>query len=244
MEISKQLNNHWSEQKNIIITTFGPNSKVTKELDISIILAAIHTDIGDNLSFQVLDDRVLATVLPLVESFRPLYKINQYKTNNQGIPISLAIGRYKEDEYTGGNGTFFKMGNPCNSFTYLLIYILGYLATAAMAEYLYKVRIAYKRKNLVAINSRNYPFFSEFLGVSVDTGDVYSRGEVEFQQIMDALLSKGDSFIRRIMFHSVRGRLPEEYRKENGADQGAKDLTWSYASVFTASLARDEILNN
>lgn len=37
----------------------------------------------------------------------------------------------------------------------------------------------------------------------------------------------------------TNGSLPEEFDRTSGAPSGARDLTWSYASLITANAARD-----
>lgn len=45
--------------------------------------------------------------------------------------------------------------------------------------------------------------------------------------------------MRRVKFHvPADGRLAEEYHRRDGIATGAEDLTWSYASVVTAAMAR------
>ena len=181
--------------------------------------------------FIVTDDRVLATVKPLVDSFRNLYPINRITKDASGRPLSPAVGRYQEDTYSGTNNENMK-GNP------------WFLTTAAVAELLYKASHKFEQKGLIAITSRNFVFFKEFLGVDgVKVGDVYTKSSPLYQKIQDQFLQVGDSYIRRIMFHSKDGRLPEEFRKDTGEAWGAKDLTWSYASILTAADARNFITN-
>lgn len=55
----------------------------------------------------------------------------------------------------------------------------------------------------------------------------------------------GDAFLRRVKYHvGTEGRLTEQYNRNTGISQGAKDLTWSYAAVLTAGWARAEATGN
>ena len=63
-----------------------------------------------------------------------------------------------------------------------------------------------------------------------------------YDLIHDQLLLVGDSYLRRIMFHSHNGRLPEEFTRDDGFERGAKDLTWSYAALLTAAEARNVLI--
>lgn len=117
------------------------------------------------------------------------------------------------------------------------------MATAAIAEYLYKVSLAWKTKGYIPVTNRSLNFFKNFLGVSqAYTGAIYYKTDEAFNQIHAKLLSIGDSYIRRVMFHSHDGRLPEEFTRDQGFERGAKDLTWSYAAIITAADAREALL--
>jgi glucoamylase len=228
--LSVALDSHWSEQQGFILSGVSNGQVLRSGLDMANILAVIQTDRGDGLSFSVTDDRVLASLKPLIDSFKTIYQVNKVNADANGLPIGAAIGRYHEDRYDGvrsdGPG-----GNP------------WYLTTAAVAEFLYKVSVAWKTKGFIPVTRRSYSFFKDFLGVSqVVSGAVYTKGDDIYDQIHMRLLSIGDSYIRRIMYHSKNGRLPEEFNKDTGNERGSKDLTWSYASIITAGAARDKLL--
>ena len=226
--ITASLERHWSNDRGFIISGYENDNIIRSGLDISVILAVLHSDLGDNLTFNMIDDRVLASVHPLVESFRSIYKINSMTQDKKGRPLGLAIGRYQEDTY---DGVYNSRGNP------------WYLATAAIAEYCYKVSLSFKKKGIVPVTQRSLSFFKDFLGLSsVYPGAVYAEGDDQYNAIHEALLNTGDSYLRRVMIHSRAGRLPEEYTRDEGNERGAKDLTWSYAAVLTAAEARNALL--
>ena len=55
---------------------------------------------------------------------------------------------------------------------------------------------------------------------------------------------KGDAFLKRLQYHSnPDGSLSEQINQDTGFMQGARDLTWSYASFLTALFAREEKIN-
>ncbi len=58
-----------------------------------------------------------------------------------------------------------------------------------------------------------------------------------------ALVQRGDETLAAILHYLPDdARLAEQFDKETGAPRSAMDLTWSYASVITAALARAEAL--
>jgi glucoamylase len=72
-------------------------------LDANIILGSIAVfDINancDNLTFQPCNSKSLANFKVFVDAFRSIYTINAGIANNSGV----AVGRYPEDTYQGGN---------------------------------------------------------------------------------------------------------------------------------------------
>lgn len=249
-KLSKALEVHWSENRGFIVSGYEGNNlqPIRSGLDIATILAVIQSDTGDSLTFSLTDDRVLATLKPLVESFRAIYRINAITQDDQGRPLGLAIGRYFEDSYDGvrnSRGMSFPLLLPVSKSTSLTQTWIGnpwYLTTAAVAEYLYKVSSAFKAKGVIPVTQRSVSFFRDILGLTqVFPGAVYTRGDAMYDSIHTQLKAVGDSYIRRIMFHSRSGRLPEEYTRDEGKERGAKDLTWSYAAIWTAADARAQL---
>jgi glucoamylase len=101
--LSKALDLHWSEERGFIVSGYEGNSlrPIRSGLDIATILAVIQSDTGDSISFSMTDDRVLASLKPLLDSFRSIYRINSITQDDAGRPLGLAIGRYSEDTYDG-----------------------------------------------------------------------------------------------------------------------------------------------
>lgn len=57
--------------------------------------------------------------------------------------------------------------------------------------------------------------------------------------MLAALQGWGDAFMRTAKYYTpAGGHLAEEINRDTGVPQGAADLTWSYASILTAALAR------
>jgi glucoamylase len=74
----------------------------TKELDIAVILAAIHA-LGDGLAHTVRDPRMHATLQRLEELFDSIYPIN----HNRPAERAPAMGRYRGDVYFSGGAYYF-----------------------------------------------------------------------------------------------------------------------------------------
>jgi glucoamylase len=77
-------------------------SRSTKELDISVILAAIHAS-GDGSTHSVRDPRMQATLQRLESLFDAAYEINR----NRAAHRAPALGRYAGDVYFSGGAYYF-----------------------------------------------------------------------------------------------------------------------------------------
>ena len=233
--ISETLDLHWSQSLGYIVSGLNNQGEsIRSGLDISVILAIIQTPVPDTTSFSATDDRVLATIQPLVDSFDQLYNVNREVVDSHGRLLGPAMGRYPEDVYDGigvslGMQTIYltKKGNP------------WYLATTAIAEYLYTVSRMWRQQKRIQITERSLGFFQKFLEIPLvqDNGS-YTPDTKLYKIIQSRLISKGDAFLRRVKHHSVDGRLSEEFTRDKGLPRGAQDLTWSYAALLTVSKVR------
>jgi glucoamylase len=101
--ILSTLDGFWREDlqfyKSRILESHAPS---TKELDISVIFAAIHAG-GDSASHSVRDPRMHATLARLEELFDAEYGINR----NRGTLRGAAMGRYAGDVYYSGGAYYF-----------------------------------------------------------------------------------------------------------------------------------------
>ncbi len=219
LQISLSLEHHWSEAKGYIVSGLKNSQDIRSGLDISIILGVIHS--SKLPSFAPDDDRVLSSFVHLVGRFAQFYDINKVTHDRNGQPLGVAIGRYPEDVY---DGTGVSSGNP------------WYLATASLAEYLYNLAYLYQKKDRVDITSRSLPFFRDFLKIkSIKVGLADS---LLLSKVIQMCRIKGDEFLRRIKFYEPMANLSEQYDSLSGRNLGARDLTWSYASVLSAGRAR------
>lgn len=227
--IEDTLPEFWDDSRGYILTvldqTNGPNHD--SGLDVSVILAALHSTQGEQ-TFGVTDDRILATAYNIQQAFAGLYAINQ---QSEFQNLGTAIGRYPEDQYNGTASTASTLANP------------WFLATAAYAELFYRASGEFKLAGEIEISDLNKPFFESLHslnGATLNVGDIYRAGDAMFTEIVNGLVTDGDRFIARVRFHANGDSLSEQYDRDNGFEQGAHDLTWSYASLITALNARPQ----
>ncbi|CAL5874215.1 uncharacterized protein PFLUO_LOCUS8503 [Penicillium psychrofluorescens] len=186
-------------------------------LDANSLLSSIHTfDPAarcDDTTFQPCSARALSNHKLVIDSFRSLYGVNSGKAAGSAI----AIGRYAEDTYQGGNP--------------------WYLTTLAAAEQLYDALYQWKRQGSLSITQTSLPFF-QGLVLSAATGN-YSSSSTTYSSITKAVQAYADGFVSVVQQYTPNnGTLSEQFSRENGTPISARDLTWSYASFLTAVARR------
>ena len=218
---SMVLESFWSPSENIIGVSLD-RSKLRKYsgLDVATILGTLHSEV-EGQSYNVHDPRVHATALAVKNVFNKFYDINK-----KGF-ISTAIGRYPEDVYDG-NG--FNGGNP------------WFLAIHAFAELNYRIASRALFVKDILISPVNHAFFMDLKHLDPKTKKMLGKSERIFMQdprfmkIINALILEGDDYIKRSAFHANQetASMAEQINRYHGSMQGARDLTWSYASLLTA----------
>ena len=69
---------------------------------------------------------------------------------------------------------------------------------------------------------------------------ILKKDDPRFGQITGALIELGDGYLRRIKEHADKsGSLSEQFDRNDGTPQSARDLSWSYAAVLTAFQQRE-----
>lgn len=97
-----RLNSYWDESRGYLRSRFlSDGRRSTKELDISVVLAAIHA--ADDGGLAVDEPHLLATFGQLEALFDKDYAINRDRPEGQGV----AMGRYRGDVYFSGGAYFF-----------------------------------------------------------------------------------------------------------------------------------------
>ncbi|TFK24931.1 glucoamylase [Coprinopsis marcescibilis] len=205
---------YWNPSRNYVTANTGGGRS---GIDANTLLASVHTfdpAAGcDNDTFQPCSEKALANHKAYVDAFRSIYRINN------GIPSTSAVatGRYSEDVYYGGQP--------------------WYLTTAVAAEQLYDALIVWNKQQSLEVTGISLAFFRQFSS-SVQVGS-YASTTPTFTTLTNAIRAYADGFIAVIQKYTpADGSLAEQYHRETGSPLSAKHLTWSYASLLTASAAR------
>jgi glucoamylase len=97
------LDGYWlSDERHYRSRILASGQRSTKEIDIAVILAAIHA-LGDGLTHTVRDPRMHSTLERLENLFDSAYPINQ----NRPAQSAPAMGRYAGDVYFSGGAYYF-----------------------------------------------------------------------------------------------------------------------------------------
>ncbi|KAF2157315.1 carbohydrate-binding module family 20 protein [Myriangium duriaei CBS 260.36] len=210
------LQSYWTGSYALANTGGGRSGK-----DVNSILTSIHMydkSAGcDATTFQPCSDKALANHKVITDSFRSIYTINSGIAEGKGV----AIGRYPEDSYQGGNP--------------------WYLATLAAAEQLYDAVYTWKQQGSLSITSTSLAFFKDvYSSAAVGT---YASSTTTFTAIVNAVTAYADSYMSNVeQYTPSDGSLAEQYSRSNGSPLSAVDLTWSYAALLTANQARNSVM--
>jgi glucoamylase len=226
--IDAALDRYWDAAKGYLDSSLDQDGGLQGKgsgLDSAVILAAIHRlpvdgealTADESEAFSVTDPRILATDEALRSRFRTEYPINE----RPGAP-GVAIGRYPEDRYFGGN--------PWP------------LLTAAFAQLDYMAAAEYIAGGKIAVTAADAGFWSDLLGRSVPAGTTWSSGGAGFEAAIRALKADGDAELACVRLHAnADGSLSEQMDRNSGYMTSARDLTWNYAALLSALSARDTL---
>jgi len=227
----------WSAKKGYLVASLDTPKR--SGLDCGVLLGAIHgTDIGDeDARYAPYSDEVLVSLLELVRDQRKRFPINAAPLSamtEDGEYDELAgvgIGRYPEDEYDG-YGSRSEGGNP------------WFLCTASVSEVLYRTGSHIASTQILNVTSISLPFWSAILpSFNVGAGMVYKPGDSAYHGALKRLKSTGDSFLAVMRKHADgEGAFSEQFDRLTGYEQGARDLTWSYAAFLQAVKARNALI--
>ncbi|KAI0304306.1 glucoamylase [Multifurca ochricompacta] len=111
-----------------------------------------------------------------------------------------------------------------------------YLSTFAIAEQLYDAILTWQSVGSIQVTSTSLAFFRQF-APSISTG-TYAASSSQYSQLTSAIKTFADGFVEiAAKYTPSNGGLAEQFEKSTGTPLSAADLTWSYASVLTASAA-------
>ncbi|GAA6060428.1 hypothetical protein JCM10212_002196 [Sporobolomyces blumeae] len=193
-------------------TGLDTNSIIAAQLYPSSPSPAYTSDPCSSSFFSPCSDRMLASLLAVVESFRGIYPINSAR--EAAGSKAIAIGRYKEDVYYNGNP--------------------WHLTTLAPAEQLYRAISIWNGAGTLQITSTSLPFFQNL--ISTAAVGTYKKGDGNFEKIIAAVSSYADGFVSIVQQYTPSGgALYEQFSKQDGHSLSARDLTWSYVAFLTAT---------
>lgn len=102
-EMTRRLNAYWHAEGGYYRSRLDDaGAPMAKDLDIAVILAAIHAG-GNAARHSPADDRVAATLDALDRLFEEIYPINHGRPAGRGP----ALGRYRDDIYYSGGAYYF-----------------------------------------------------------------------------------------------------------------------------------------
>ena len=173
-------------------------------------LLAFNTGYLNDGFFAPTSQYVAGTINTLFSLFNGEYYINQLD-NQTGVP-GVLFGRYQGDSYDGGGPWI--------------------LTTCALAHTYY---------------SASHSALTELKGLPDDSAmehwtKIIGRRPVDVVDFAQATYSLGDGVLYRVRYHvqSYGFHLSEQLDRNTGAELSATDLTWSYAELFKALLARSK----
>ncbi|KAL9629419.1 MAG: hypothetical protein Q9164_006887, partial [Protoblastenia rupestris] len=209
------LQSYWNGDY-ILANINGNNGRTSK--DVNGILGSIHTfdpSAGcDDSTFQPCSPRALANHKIVTDSFRSIYGIN----NGVAAGSAVAVGRYPEDVYIGGNP--------------------WYLATLAAAEQLYDALYQWNRQGAMTITDTSLDFFQDLFPSA--TPGTYTSSTEPYTTITQAIKAYADGFLSIVQNYTPPdGSLAEQFSRNEGSPASAVNLTWSYASFLTAIARRN-----
>lgn len=185
----------------------SPGVSYRSGLDAAVLLAVICShETSVELPFDVDHPLVLSTVAALVRDMRARYPVNK------GSDVGL--GRYPEDVYDGYGKS---EGNP------------WFITTLAAAEVIYRWIVKMSTRDIV-VTLENKAFFDLFSKTAIGT---VTHGSATHEALLQQAFSYADLFVAVVRAHAATdGRMLEQFNRNTGFMQGARDLTWSYSAFY------------
>lgn len=206
------LQSYWTGSYMLANTGGGRSGK-----DANTLLASIHVfdpaASCDSTTFQPCSDKALANHKVVTDSFKSVYKINAGIASGRGV----AVGRYPEDVYQGGNP--------------------WYLSNFAAAEQLYDAVYQWNKLGSITVSSTSLAFFKDVYSAAAP--GTYAASTAAFRSIVAGVTSYADGFMSVAQQYTPSTLdLAEQFSRDTGTPLSAVDLTWSYAAFLTAFNSR------
>ena len=221
-QLALQLAEHWHPELGFITrarhegdVTDSDGHKIVEDdlgYDTSVSLAVNHASLPGK-EFDHLDGRIWSTLWAQESYFLKAFPVNTHKT------LGPAIGRNPGDDYYGGNAFFF--------------------LTAAFAEHSFHIaeNLAHQKGELIA-DKEHLALLSHVLQRPVKKDEKFILPD---QVLAEAFAREGDAFLKTMLdVIPSDGMMAEQMDKKDGSPASARDLSWSYASLLTAILQREE----
>lgn len=219
------------------------------ELDMAVLLGALAArGAGQGAAASAMpphDDRILATAYHLVQSMGPVYEVNALD-DAEGLP-GVLLGRYPGDEYSG------VIMSPAGTEPLCEGYGCGsawFLTTHGLAEVIYATaEAAAQGKVVLSSLNRDFLLLAMDLALPKALRGKHRAIPGSARELAERLVAGGDGVLLRAKHHAGEGLHMSEqiYRGDGklpglrpGAMIGARDLTWSYASLLDAMATRAE----
>lgn len=217
------LQSFWNEGEGYIISNTNTNTDIHRAgKDANSLLASLHlfdpASSCDDSTFQPCSPRALSNHKVVIDSFRGFYPIN----NNIPPTSGVAVGRYAEDVYMGGNP--------------------WYITTNAAAEQMFSALHQFRRQGHITITSISLPFFQSLPlppATPELTPSTIPSTSALFTTLTTSISQYADSFLSISQTYTpTTGLLAEQFSGDDGLPVSAENLTWSYASFLTSTRLR------
>lgn len=181
--------------------------------------------------FILTNEKCLSTVFYMRYLCEGLYQLNVInKEEKIGGPF---IGRYLADVYDGNQNS---QGNP------------WFLCTNLLAAFYYMVAIELLSGGKIHVTFLTRQFLNQLSGnLKVNLGMIIDQKSNQFQPLVIALVQAGDTILKAVKQYCVTNKdgtalhMSEQIHRVTGKQCSALDLSWSYASLFTALRVRKSV---
>lgn len=120
--------------------------------------------------------------------------------------------------------------------THEIIYLVTYryLCTLAAAEQLYDALYQWGQIGAITVTPTSLPFFRDF-DAEIQAG-TYESSSLTYKRITRAIGNYADGYLSVVKKYTPEnGALAEQFNRDTGLPLSATDLTWSYASLLSAT---------